>query len=126
MAQPWNDGGVQICLLLLPRKRATKKGQKLSVFSVCKCCRDIFIWGEGSGIRAPGTAPLTGFGEDDKFLADVLVRHHQGGKTLMLIPILMTTSWELILYAQRLSGFSASVPQNLTVFITKVLSTGSQ
>jgi len=52
MAQPRDEGDVQICLLLLPRKRATEKGQ-FSVFSVCKCCRDIFIWGGGSGIRAP-------------------------------------------------------------------------
>ena len=37
-------------------------------------------------------APLTGFGEDDKFEAEVLVQHQQGGKTLTLIPILMTTS----------------------------------
>lgn len=82
--------------------------------------------GRGQWNKGPRDGSLTGFGEDDKFSADVLVRHHQGGKTLMLIPILMTTSWELILDVQRLSAFSASVPQNLTVFITKVLSTGSQ
>ena len=58
-------------------------------------------------------APLTGLGKDDKFAAEVLVQHQQGGKTLALIPISITTSWGLILDAQLLPAFSASVPQNL-------------
>lgn len=55
-------------------------------------------------------APLTGLGKDDKFAAEVLVQHQQGGKTLTLIPISITPSWGLILDAP---AFSASVPQNL-------------
>lgn len=69
---------VSSCCLGKGQQRRGRSG--LCSQSASAAQRDIFIWGEGSGIRAPGTAPLTGFGEDDKFLADVLVRHHQGGE----------------------------------------------